>query len=169
MNSKANTRVSKTIGSRRRGSRHACAGFSFVELIIIMGIILVVSAIAIPALNDAIKAAKNARAVADVRTIGDAALGYCAEYGYAPSNLSEIWYDHQVDGWGHTYRYLAITDSTDPSLMRKDRFGSPINQFFDLYSLGLDGQTSSQLNDPQGQDDIVWADDGVYMGLASKY
>ncbi len=157
------------MGSRRRGARHACAGFSFVELIIVMGIILVVSAIAVPALKDAIETTKTARAVVDVRTIGDAALGYCAEYGYAPSNLAEISYDRQLDPWGHSYRYLAITDSTDPSLMRKDRFGVPINQFFDVYSMGRDGQTALQLNDAQAQDDVVWADDGVYMGLASKY
>ena len=157
------------IGGKRRGARRACAGFTFVELIIVMGIIMVVGAMAVPALKDAIQSARIARAVSDVRTIGDAALGYSAEYGSAPSSLAEIWYDKQVDPWGHYYQYRAITDETDPGLLRKDRFGVPINRFFDLYSLGTDGQTSIQLTDPQGQDDVVWANDGVYMGLATNY
>ena len=168
MNSKTTTRVKK-IGCKRPGMRRACAGFTFVELIIVMGIILVIGAMAVPALKDAIRSTKTARAVADVRTIGDAALGYTAQYGDAPSSLSEIWYDKQVDPWGHTYRYLAITDATDPGLQRKDRFGIPINKYFDLYSLGLDGQTAVQLTDPAGQDDVVWASDGVYMGVAANY
>lgn len=168
MNSQKVAWVSKA-GGKRRGANRACAGFTFVELIIVMGIILVVGAMAVPALKDAIKSAKLARSVADVRTIGDTALGYAAEYGYGPNNLAEIWYDKQMDPWGHPYQYRVINDSTDPALLRTDRFGVPINQFFDLYSLGADGLTAVQITDAAGQDDVIWAADGVYMGIASNY
>jgi general secretion pathway protein G len=168
MNSKATTSVKQT-GGRRRGARHASAGFTFVELIIIMGIILTIAAIAVPALKDAIKTAKTARAVADVRTIGDTALGYSAEYGYPPNSLADIWYDKQLDPWGHPYQYLPITDSTDPATQRQDRFDVTINKYFDLYSMGLDGETSIKISDAQGLDDIIWANDGVYMGVAAYY
>ena len=155
--------------SKRQGMRRACAGFSFVELLIVMGIILVIGAMAVPALKDAIKSTRTARTVADIRTIGDAALGYSAEYGYAPNSLADIWYDKQMDAWGRPYKYLPITDDTDPSLQRKDQFDVAINKYFDLYSVGLDGETSIKLSDAQSLDDIVWAGDGVYMGVAANY
>jgi general secretion pathway protein G len=53
--------------------------------------------------------------------------------------------------------------------MRTDRFGVPINTFFDVYSMGVNGETAAPLTASQSQDDVVWANDGVYMGLASDY
>lgn len=154
---------------RGHGARRECAGFTIVELLIAMGIFLVVSAMAVPALTDAIKAAKIGRAVADIRTIGEAALGYYAENGAPANTLTDIGYDQQLDPWGSAYRYLPITATTNRTLLRTERFVVPINQYFDLYSMGADGQTAAPLTAPQSQDDIVWANDGTYMGLASNY
>jgi general secretion pathway protein G len=151
------------------GARHACAGFTFIELLIVMAVLMIVSAMAIPSMQNAILSAKNARSVGDVRTIGQAALGFYAEYGAAPTTLIDIGYDQQVDPWDHTYQYLGFTSTTTTGQKRTDRFGVPINTFFDLYSLGADGQTALSLTAPPSQDDVVWAVDGVYMGLASNY
>ena len=49
---------------RGHGARRGCAGFTIVELLIALGVLMVVSAMAVPALSDAIKSAKIARAVA---------------------------------------------------------------------------------------------------------
>ena len=168
MNSGAANPVAMRSG-RGRGSRHTGAGFSIVELLIAMGVFMVVCAMAIPRLQDAIQAAKIGRAVADVRTIGQAALEYYAEYGAAPNTLVDIGYDQQIDPWGNPYQYLAFTSATSTAQMRTDRFGVPINTFFDLYSLGPDLQTAPPLTASPSQDDVIWGNDGVYMGLASNY
>jgi general secretion pathway protein G len=154
---------------RGHGARHTCEGFTIVELIIVTAVLLILAAMAIPSMQSAIAAAKISRTVGDVRTIGQAALGYYAEYGAAPNNLVDIGYDEQVDPWGNHYQYLGFTSTTTIAQMRTDSFGVPINTFFDLYSMGADQQTTGSLAAPQSQDDVIWANDGVYMGLASNY
>jgi len=141
---------------------------TFIELLIVMAILMIVSAMAIPSMQSAILSARVSRSVGDVRTIGQAALGYYAENGTAPNTLADIGYDQQIDPWDHSYQYQGFT-ATSSAQMRTDRFGVPINTFFDLYSMGPDGQTASSLTATQSQDDVVWADDGHYMGLASNY
>jgi general secretion pathway protein G len=53
--------------------------------------------------------------------------------------------------------------------MRKDRFLVPINTFFDLYSMGKDGQSVSPLTAQASRDDVIWANDGAFIGRASDY
>src|ERR1700687_1651154 len=96
---------------RGHGARRGCAGFTIVELLIALGVLMVVSAMAVPALSDAIKSAKIARAVADVRTIGQAALGYYAQNGAPANTITDLGYDQQLDPWGRAYQYLPITAS----------------------------------------------------------
>jgi general secretion pathway protein G len=52
---------------------------------------------------------------------------------------------------------------------RKDRFLVPLNYDFDLYSVGEDGQTSAPLTADISYDDIVRANNGRFIDLASKY
>jgi general secretion pathway protein G len=168
MNSRA-TNSAATGSGRGTGARHACAGFTFIELLIVMAVIMIISAFAVPSMQSAILSARVSRAVGDVRTIGQAALGYYAENGAAPNTLADIGYDQQIDPWGAGYQYLGFTAATSTAQMRTDRFGVPINTFFDLYSMGVDGQTTPPLTATPSQDDVIWANDGVYMGLASNY
>jgi general secretion pathway protein G len=46
---------------------------------------------------------------------------------------------------------------------------NPINSDYDLYSVGPDGDSSPQLVSKKGRDDIVRANDGEFIGLASEY
>jgi general secretion pathway protein G len=140
-----------------------------IELLITLVIIMIISAIAVPSLLSAIHTARVARTVADVRTIGLAAYGYFATTGNAPPTLTEIGYNQQVDAWGRPYQYLPFPAGTIPANARTNEFGVPINQFFDVYSLGEDGQTSVSLADPQGLDDVIWAEDGFYIGTGLNY
>jgi len=55
------------------------------------------------------------------------------------------------------------------ALARKDRFLVPLNSDYDLYSEGKDGESMAPLSAPQSQDDVVRANDGAYIGLASQY
>ncbi len=66
-------------------------GFSLIELLIVVAIILIIAAIAIPNLLHARMAANEASAVQSVKTINTVEISYSAAYpmvGYAPSLAS---------------------------------------------------------------------------------
>ncbi len=45
----------------------------------------------------------------------------------------------------------------------------PINSRYDLYSVGADGQSTPPLTAKTSRDDIIYANDGGYIGRASGY
>ena len=45
----------------------------------------------------------------------------------------------------------------------------PINTYFDLYSMGPDGQSVSPLTAKVSRDDIIYAHDGEYIGPAYAF
>lgn len=145
------------------------AGFTVVELLIVVAIIFTVSAIAVPNLVAAINQAKIARAIGDVHTIGLAVQEYDVLNGQCPNTLADVGYGTTLDPWGNPYQYLSFADTKGKGKMRKDRFLVPINTSFDLYSMGPDGQSVSPLTAKQSQDDIIWANDGGYVGPASNF
>lgn len=66
-------------------------GFSLIELLIVVAIILIIAAIAIPNLLRSKMAANEASAVGSVRTINTAAITYNSTYGNGfPSKLVEM-------------------------------------------------------------------------------
>jgi type IV pilus assembly protein PilA len=68
----------------RRAARQQ--GFSLIELLIVVAIILIIAAIAIPNMLASRKAANQASAVANIRTITSASVSYSVTYanGYPP-------------------------------------------------------------------------------------
>ena len=66
-------------------------GFSLIELLIVVAIILIIAAIAIPNLLRSRMAANEASAVGSIRTMNTAAITYSSTYGNGfPPNLSSI-------------------------------------------------------------------------------
>jgi general secretion pathway protein G len=153
----------------RAAVRVHATGFTMVELLIVIALILTIAAIAVPNLLSAINRAKIARTVADVHAIGNAVLGYQASYGQCPDILALVGYGGRVDPWGNPYQYLSFANTNGKGAMRKDRFLVPINSYFDLYSMGADGASVSPLTAKASKDDIIWANDGSFVGLASDY
>jgi len=45
----------------------------------------------------------------------------------------------------------------------------PLNSTYDLYSKGKDGASASPLTAKASADDVIRANDGGYIGLASGY
>lgn len=140
-----------------------------VELLIAIALILTIAAIAVPNLLSALNRAKIARAVGDVRTIGNAVLGYEAGNQQCPNTLAQVGYGATLDPWGQPYQYLNFANTHGKGAMRKDRFLVPINSDFDLYSMGADGASVAPLTAQASKDDIIWANDGSFIGLASDY
>ena len=66
-------------------------GFSLIELLIVVAIILIISAIAVPNLLKSRMAANEASAVASLRTINTAAVTYSTTYGIGyPTALANL-------------------------------------------------------------------------------
>jgi len=79
-----------TATTSNRSKRHRAAaekGFSLIELLIVVAIILIIAAIAIPNMLKSKMAANQAAAVSNLRTISTASVSYWVTYsdGYPPS------------------------------------------------------------------------------------
>ena len=144
-------------------------GFTVVELLLTVAIILTIAAIAVPKYLSAIDQAKIAKAVADLHTMGNAIQGYEILNRQYPATLADVGYGGMLDPWGQAYQYLNFANTNGKGAMRKDRFLVPINTFFDLYSMGKDGKSVSPLTAKASRDDVIWANDGDFIGLASDF
>jgi type II secretion system protein G len=65
-------------------------GFTLIELLIVVAIIGIIAAIAIPNLLNAIDRGKQKRTMADMRSIGTAVESYAVDNNYYPKNQSVI-------------------------------------------------------------------------------
>ena len=147
------------------------AGFSLTELLIAVTILGALLAIALPMFNSYKDLQNVGLAINDLRVIDNEINSYKMSNQQLPDSLSQVPQGDRKDPWGNTYQYLKIEgqEKAVKGEMRRDKSTNPINADFDLYSKGLDGDTSTQLNSKTGQDDVVRANDGRYFGLASNY
>jgi general secretion pathway protein G len=149
----------------RRTARGWRAGFTLVELLAVVTIIGSLAALGIPATHEALERARVARAIGDIKTLStnldsqDSLPDLLVSLGPVP-----------VDPWGNLYQYNKFPpDRRVPHGARRDRFLVPINTSYDLYSAGRDGDTSPPLSARKSQDDVIRANDGGFIGLASRY
>jgi len=70
--------------------RNKQKGFSLIELLIVVAIILIIAAIAIPNLLRSKMAANEASAVATLRTLNTASISYSTTYGGYPTSLTVL-------------------------------------------------------------------------------
>ena len=160
-------------------------GFTLVELIIGMCIVLTLAAIAVPLYADYIYEAKVARAVVEIRLLEKEILIFEMEAGRYPGwpddmleTMQEIGRDNFLDPWGTPYQYrnLALSGKEDhkPKGCIKDKSDNPLNWDFDLYSVGPDREVpkptaNKQISNSPRDDDIVRAKNGRYVGESAKF
>jgi general secretion pathway protein G len=110
------------------GRHSASRGFSLIELLIVVAIIGLVSAIAVPNLLNAIQRGRQARTVGDVRTISNALGMYLQDFMLYPIASSWVTFGsirshlllykgnlNELDGWRKQYMY--ISDGHDYTLV----------------------------------------------------
>jgi len=180
-------------------------GFTFIEIMIVVGIIGTLTAIMTPNYLKYKNKGKIALAISDIRIIERQIMCYWVDTGELPDSLSDLANYNPTDPWGNPYQYLKIdgltagvvdnpsdshptakdkpsdshpTAEDNPSddinagvlgKMRRDHFMVPVNTDFDLYSLGKDGKSQSPFTAAASQDDIVRANNGLYVGLVFEY
>jgi general secretion pathway protein G len=145
------------------------SGFTIVEIILVVGIIAIITGIAIPAYMGYQERARIGLAISDLGAISLKIDGYIGDSGIGPETLAEVRYENYLDPWGHPYQYLNIKTAKSTGQMRKDRFLVPINTYYDLYSMGPDGKSEPPLTHKVSRDDIVRANDGGYFGPAGAF
>ena len=149
-------------------------GFLLIELAIVFAILGTLAAIAIPNYLKYKYKAQMALVITEIRVLEKEIKNYADEHGEYPASLDDVGIGHIKDPWGNPYQYLKI-DGEDLKgggkgpKMRKDHFMVPVNSDFDLYSMGPDGQSKAPFTAKASRDDIVRANDGGYVGLASEY
>ncbi len=159
----------KSMRSGRADLATRSNGFSLVELLLVVAIIGTLATISVPVYSQALERARIARAIGDIKAIGTDIKLHQLTRGKLPLSLAEIGREGYSDPWGNPYEYLNFETVQGKGKMRKDRFLVPINSDFDLYSKGPDGDSVSPLTAKPSRDDIVRANDGGFVGLASDY
>lgn len=145
-------------------------GFSLIEVMLVLAIAGVALAIGVPAYTAYMDRTRNLQASVHVADLARGIKAFERSNGRLPTSLAELAPAVVVpeDPWGRAYRYLDVR-SNPVGMVRKDKSAAPINSDFDLYSVGKDGQTHLQLNQPAARDDVVRARDGAFIGLAEEF
>ena len=145
-------------------------GFTLVELLVVVAIVAALAMIAYPAYHQYIDKANIAQAKVDINSIEQAIQRfYTVEQRY-PDTLNDIGMAAFKDPWGNNYEYTNIASGNNHiGDYRKDRFLHPLNTDYDLYSMGKDGASAKPLTAGISQDDIVRANNGAFVDLASNY
>ena len=143
-------------------------GMTLTELMIVTAILATLAALAVPLSRAYFNKVRVARAIEEIRTIS-LALDTLKTEKPLPDSLDAVGYGQQRDPWGRPYGYFNLTTRKGNGAARKDRNLVPLNGDYDLYSLGADGQSASALTAKASHDDIVRADNGGFIGLASHY
>ncbi len=148
------------------------AGFTLLELVAAAAIGGLLLSIAVPSYREYVQRLKVNQAEQDLTTIAAALERYRTVNGFKlPDTLDVMPGLPAADAWGHPYAYLNFA-SPIPGIngkIRKDHNLHPLNTEFDLYSLGADGLSAAPLTASTSQDDVIWARDGSFVGLASDF
>ena len=83
-------------------------GFTLVELLVVIGIIGMITAIAVPTIFGAIASARNAKTKAELDMLHMALMNYKNEYGsFPPANMQGLWASNQVNKSHAAYKHLV--------------------------------------------------------------
>ena len=137
------------------------------ELMTVVVVAALLAVVGVPSYKAFADRAKVAVAIADIGTISGMLYRWQLATRDFPDTLAQAGLD-RVDPWGQPYYYLKI-DGAKTGQVRRDRNLRPINTDFDLYSAGPDGETQTQLQGGKARDDIVRANNGQFIGIASDY
>lgn len=145
-----------------------CKGFTLIELMVAILIIAIAAAIALPWYSSYVDRVKIGQAIKDIGALNTSARHYMTDNRVPPPNLTAIGAAGKLDPWGNPYVYLDLT-TAGIGKARKNKNLVPINSEFDLYSMGKDGKSTLALTAANSRDDVILANDGRYIGLASNY
>jgi len=146
-------------------------GFTLLELMMTLIVVGLLAAIAVPSYAHILEQQKIQQGERDLRLIGLRIENYRTQFGNTPNSLSDLNMTIPKDPWGRDYQFLNFS-APIPGIngkIRKDHNLHPLNTEFDLYSMGADGDSKAPLTAKASRDDIIWARDGDFVGLAEDF
>jgi general secretion pathway protein G len=151
--------VQPASAARRRNRRHSQAGFTLLELVIVMAIIALMAAVISPMLFNRLKEARVSTTRQQISLLDDALGSYRLDVGKYPTSEQglqaliekpegvERWAGPYTgkrklpqDGWEHDFVYRYPPDPADEASRKEGRD-------FDLFSLGADGKPGGEGED----------------------
>lgn len=144
------------------------AGYTLIEAMMVLAILSIAAALAYPTYTNYFDKMDMVDVERDFFTMDSKIQTYFAMNGSYPPDLASIGLALE-DPWGNPYQYLNMALTNGNGQKRKDHNLVPINTDYDLYSKGPDGMSASPLTASISQDDIVRANNGGYVGVASDY
>lgn len=155
---------------KRFGGHAGCSrGATLLELLLALVVAGALTTLALASYSSYMEQAKVSRAEGDLTVIEEKIALYQSSNNQLPASLAQVGESALLDPWGHPYVYLNFTGLSGKGQMRKDRNLVPINSDYDLYSVGHDGATMPPLLVTVSHDDVIRANNGGYIGLASDY
>ena len=143
---------------------------TIVEIVIVLAIAGIIAAISMPMYADYRYRTMIAQVKSDILDLDVEIAQFQSDNdGQLPDGLGDIGKAGLLDPWGNPYGYFNITTAKGNGKLRKDKNLVPINSDYDLYSMGEDGDSVGPLTAKASRDDIVRANNGRYIGLASEY
>jgi general secretion pathway protein G len=163
--------VARLQASLRAPLRGRGRGFTLLELLMTGAVVALLAAIAFPSYARIVERQNVGQCVRDMMTIAQQIERYRTLNGVMPENLSDLRVAIPKDAWGRDYRFLNFNSPAPgvPGKIRKDHNLHPLNSEFDLYSVGKDGRSAAALTAQFSKDDVIWARDGAFVGLAADY
>ena len=143
-------------------------GMTLIELTIVLAILGLVMVVAIPSYQDYMDEADIDQAKKDIGVISLIITDYQLTYNRLPADLSVIGKSGMEDPWGNSYQYINH-DTAPKGKRRKDKNLVPINNDYDLFSMGEDGRSVAPLTAKHSRDDIVRANNGKWIGKGEDY
>jgi len=133
-----------------------------------IALIAILVLIALPRYTDYRNRVLSKQAADQIAAMAVLARTYYNDARAYPNSLADIGMSTMNDPWGRPYVYYNI-DANGKGHARKDHALNPLNTDFDLYSLGPDGKTKSQITQKDSLDDVIRASDGAFIGIASNF
>jgi general secretion pathway protein G len=143
-------------------------GMTLIELLIIVALITLLSAMAVPVVSGFVERGRIDRAIDDIRTASMKIYEWRSHNAEFPGTLAQADIEMPLDPWGRPYAYTNIA-TAQAGEVRRDSELRRVNSDFDLYSVGPDGQTTMGFDGAKARDDIVRASNGGHIGLAEDY
>ncbi len=148
-------------------------GFTLLELMMVATILGSLAALAAPNLVRVMDETKLLEAISEIRIMAAAASDHKLVNGTFPASFDKFGLTDPLDPWGNKYEYLLIEGQMNVyapgKKPRQDMFLRPINRDFDIYSRGPDGETADNLTMPASLDDVIRANDGLFVGSVADF